>query len=52
MTKSATGSYYYDYTVPAEDTGQEGNYKYKVTATGNTGRVKIQPGEFKAEASI
>jgi len=52
MTKSAVGSYYHDYTIAAETTGQIGTYKYKVVATGTGGRVTIVPSTFKAEASI
>lgn len=52
MTKAATGSYYYDYTIPAATSGIIGKYKYKVTATGTGSRVTIVNSWFKAEASI
>jgi len=52
MTKSVTGSYYYDYLIAAEDTGQEGTYNVRVTATGAASRVTIQTSTFDAEVSI
>ena len=52
MTKSDTGVYYYDYTIPGETAGIEGTYKLKVVSTGSGGKVTIEPDEFKAEASI
>lgn len=51
MTKAATGSYYYDYTIPS-DTGIAGTYKLNVTATGTGGRVTIKTAEFDVEASV
>lgn len=52
MTKAATGSYYYDYTIPAATAGIPGKYNYKVTATGTSSRVTIVKSNFRAEASI
>ncbi len=52
MTKSGTGAYYYEYTIPAETTGIEGKYKLKVEATGSASRVTIKTDTFKTEASI
>lgn len=42
MTKSETGSYYYNYTIASD----EGTYHSAVKATGNTGRITIEPGNF------
>ena len=42
MTKSATGSYYYDYAIASD----EGSYHSAVKATGSTGRITIEPGNF------
>lgn len=42
MTKSETGSYYYDYTI-ASDTGV---YYIAVKATGSAGRITIEPDSF------
>ncbi len=52
MTKSATGSYYHDYTIPGETAGIPGTYPYKIKATGSGGRVTIVKSSFIAEASI
>ena len=48
MTKSAVGSYYYDYTIA----GGVGNYNTQVKATGTGGRVTIDTDHFQAEAAI
>jgi hypothetical protein len=48
MTKSETGSYYYDYTI-ASDTGV---YYIAVKATGSAGRITIEPGTFDVAAAI
>ena len=42
MTKSATGSYYYDYTAPTDT----GIYTASVKATGSAGRITIEPDTF------
>lgn len=48
MTKSATGSYYYDYTIASD----EGVYYSAVKATGSTGRITIEPGDFDVANAI
>lgn len=48
MTKSATGSYYYDYSIPSN----MGTYSWKVVATGSVGRITIVRNSFSAEVSI
>ncbi len=48
MTKSAVGSYYYDYLIA----GGAGNYKVQIKATGSGSRVTIKPDNFQAEAAI
>ena len=48
MTKSATGTYYYDYTI-ASDTGF---YYASVKATGSSGRVTIVPDSFRVGDAI
>ncbi len=48
MTQAATGSYYYDYTIPST----VGKYAYSVTGTGGTGRVTITKGAFIVDAAI
>ena len=42
MTKSAVGSYYYDYTAPTD----AGIYTASVKATGSGGRITIEPDTF------
>jgi len=48
MTKSATGIYYYNYTIGSD----VGTYKVQVKATGSGGRITIVPDVFAVEASI
>ena len=48
MTMSATGIYYYDYTM-ASDTGF---YYASVKATGSSGRVTIVPDSFRVGDAI
>ena len=48
MTKSATGSYYYDYTAPTDT----GIYTASVKATGAAGRISIEPDTFGVVAAI
>lgn len=48
MTKSAVGSYYYDYLISSS----VGVYTVKLKATGSGGRVTIVPDSFKVEATI
>jgi len=48
MTKSAAGTYYYDYTVPS-DTGM---YQYNIIATGASSRTTIVKGLFRVDAVI
>ena len=52
MTKSETGSYYYDYTLDPDATGQVGAYHYKVECTGSGGRITIKRSSFYAEVSV
>jgi uncharacterized protein YfaS (alpha-2-macroglobulin family) len=52
MTKSETGSYYYDYTLTSDATGQVGAYHYKVECTGSGGRITIKRSSFYAEVSV
>lgn len=48
MTASATGSYYYNYTIASD----EGTYHSEVKATGSTGRITIEPGNFDVAKAI
>jgi hypothetical protein len=48
MTKAATGSYYYDYTIGTD----VGTYKSQVKATGSSGRITIFSSLFTVEAAI
>ena len=48
MTKSATGTYYYDYTI-ASDTGF---YYASVKVTGSSGRATIVPDSFRVGNAI
>lgn len=48
MTKSATGSYRYDYTIASN----EGLYHSAVKATGSAGRITIEPGNFNVAKAI
>ena len=48
MTQSVSGTYYYDYLIPATI----GSYKAQVTATGSGGRITIVPDRFLVAASI
>ena len=48
MTKSAIGSYYYDYTIASS----VGTYHSAVTATGSAGRITIEPDNFDVAAAI
>jgi hypothetical protein len=52
MSTSGTGSFYYDYTIPAASVGIEGTYKYSVKATGAGGRVTIQTGTFNVVEAV
>lgn len=52
MTKSETGSYYYDYTLTSDATGQVGAYHYKVECTGSGGRITIVRSSLHAEVSV
>lgn len=48
MTKAATGSYYYDYSIASD----EGVYGIAVKATGNASRVTIEPDTFNVADAI
>lgn len=48
MTKAETGSYYYDYTIPAN----EGTYRVAVKATGSAGKITIEPDTFDAANAL
>lgn len=48
MTKSETGSYYYDYLIPSN----LGDYNWNVTATGSGGRITIVKDSFSATTAI
>ncbi len=52
MTNSATGSYYYDYTIPSINNSRLGTYTFKVTATGSGGRITISKSTFVVDESI
>ena len=48
MTKTAIGSYRYDYTIASD----EGTYHSEVKATGTAGRITIEPGNFDVAKAI
>jgi len=48
MVNSATGTYYYDYLVPAG----LGKFLYNITAVGGDGRITIVKDAFIAEAAL
>lgn len=48
MTKTITGTYYYDYLI-GTDTGI---YEVEIKATGSTSRVTKKPDSFRVEASL
>lgn len=48
MSTDVSGTYYYDYAIPSD----AGTYKVEIKATGSTGRITIEPDDFKVEASI
>lgn len=48
MTKSETGSYYYDYLIPTD----LGTYNWNVTAVGLGGRITISKDNFLATTAI
>ena len=48
MTKSETGSYYYDYLIPST----LGDYNWNVTAVGSGGRITIVKDSFSATTAI
>lgn len=52
MTKSATGSYYYDYAIPSINIAGIGAYTYKVTSTGSGSRITIVKDSFEVDESI
>lgn len=48
MTHTATGSYRYDYVIPAVS----GRYRYNTTAVGLTDRITIVKDSFTVESSL
>lgn len=48
MTKSETGSYYYDYTIASDN----GTYSVEVKATGSGGRITKEPDTFTVVDAI
>ena len=48
MSSDVSGTYYYDYTIPAD----EGLYYSSVKATGSAGRITIEPDSFMVGAAI
>ena len=48
MTKTGTGSYYYDYLIAAN----LGVYNWNVTAVGSGGRVTIEKDSFSVNTAI
>ena len=49
LEKSATGNYYYDYTLPV---GVYGTYRYNITATGAEDRITIVKDSFLVEVAF
>ena len=52
MTKSETGTYYYDYDIPGINISETGTYTYRVKATGSSNRVSIAKDSFLVDEPI